>query len=86
MAKLNVVGGSRGGHVGVEHEGTNAVLELGWNIVVLVGGQGAWWGVGVGVVGGGVRDFAVGLCTQGGVSVAGLCLCLSQDQGGGCQE
>jgi hypothetical protein len=84
MAELNVVRGSRGGHVGVEHEGADAVLELGWNVVDLVGGQGAGRGVGVGVVGGGVRDFVVGLCTEGCVSVAQLCL--GQDHGGRCQQ
>jgi len=41
MAELNVVGGTRGEVVGVEHKGTDAVVQLGWDVIVLVGSESA---------------------------------------------
>lgn len=62
MAELNVVGGTRGEVVSVEHEGADAVVQLGWDVVVLVGSESAWRAEGVSVVGTGRHNLVVGLC------------------------
>lgn len=52
MTELNLFRVARWSSIGVEHECTNAVLELGRDVVNLVGGESIRGVEGVGVVGG----------------------------------
>jgi len=62
VAELNVIGVARRDIVGIEHERANAIFELSWDVIVLVGSQGRLGTLlreSVGVVGGGIGDLAV---------------------------
>ena len=69
MTKLNLFRVAGWSSIGIEHECTNAVLELGRDVVDLVGGKSVRGVEGVGVVGGRVGDLVVGPRTQLRVAV-----------------
>lgn len=82
VAELDIVSSARGEVIGIEHEGTDTILELCWDIVVLVESQGAAWGIGVGVVGGRIGDLVVGLCAKFSIAVAELLgVCATEEHG-----
>lgn len=70
MTEFNLVRAARWSSIGVEHECTNTILELGRDIVDLVGSESVRRVEGVGVVGGRVGDLVVGPRTQLCVAIA----------------
>ena len=80
MTELNVIGIARGDIISVEHECANAIVELGRNVIVLVGHHSVQGLERIGVVSGRVGDLIIGLGAERRIAVAGFDL-LKQSAG-----